>query len=224
MPDFSKSAGAKLFCHACGKRIHPDSRFCRHCGTRVAAPSSGSPPESPAGRPPTTGPGDVHHDPNCEVEVWQGRPAWRAFSGRWVVWAIVSIILLSLVSRYGGDGSLMSGMWLLVGSAAVSLLVRDALIVYGRRYHLTTQRLFVHRGILHRVTDQTELIRVDDVRQSQTVLDRVLGTGSLQIFSTDETDEAVTLRSIRDPMFVAEQIRLHTRGVRSKGAIAVERI
>lgn len=228
MPQTVDRLRAKLFCHACGKRIHPESRFCRHCGGKVGEAAAAGVDDSTEplkrlaeGKP--DAPGDVHHDPNCEVAIWQGRPAWRAFGGAWAAWFALAIMLLYAASRFGG-GPFVQAVWLIVGGGAVGLFVRDALVVYGLRYHLTTQRLFVHRGILTRVTDQMELIRVDDVRQTQGVIDRILNTGSLQVFSTDETDESVTLRSITAPANVAEQIRLHTRGVRSKGSIAIERI
>lgn len=224
MPETAARPRAKLYCHACGRRIHPDSRFCRHCGENVpSAADDGTDPLKRLAEGAPDAPGDVHHDPNCEVAVWQGRPAWRAFGGAWAAWFSLAIMLLYAASRFGG-GPLVQAVWLIVGGAAVGLFARDALVVYGLRYHLTTQRLFVHRGILTRVTDQMELIRVDDVRQTQGVLDRILDTGTVQVFSTDETDDSVTLRSIPSPADVAEQIRLHTRGVRNKGAIAVERI
>lgn len=168
-------------------------------------------------------PPDVHHDPAQEMPIWHGRPAWRAFSPAWAIWLAGSAALLYASSKYGG-GPLVQVVWVFIAGSATGLFVRDALIVYGRRYHLTTQRLFVHRGILVRVSDQMELIRVDDVRQSQSILDRLLNTGQLEIFSTDETDETIRLRSIVDPETVAEAIRLNVRGVRSKGSIAIERI
>lgn len=118
----------------------------------------------------------------------------------------------------------MQVLWIFVIGAAVMILVRDALVVYGVAYQLTTQRLFIHRGVLARVTDQMELLRVDDVRIMQSVIDRIVNTGSLELFSSDESDDNVTLRSISAPMEVAEALRLHVRGARSKGTLAVERV
>ncbi|MCB9852144.1 MAG: PH domain-containing protein [Phycisphaerales bacterium] len=225
MPQTAEKLRAKLYCHACGKRIHPASRFCRHCGAKSLAKVN-TPDNDPkkfltGGKP--APPPDVHHDPAQELPVWHGRPAWRAFSPTWLVWFAMSVALLLVASSYGGR-PLVQAVWVFIAGSGVGLFVRDALIVYSRRYHLTTQRLFVHRGILVRVTDQMELIRVDDVRQSQSILDRILNTGHLEIFSSDETDETIRLRSIPDPEHVAEEIRVNTRGVRNKGSIAVEKI
>lgn len=214
-------------CRRCGKVISADSRFCRHCGAETARPAARPAAASPAepARDARHADRDVHRDPNHEQAVWRGRPAWRAFGGSWILWAFVSIAGLVASYQYVGAASpLVTVVWLFVGGAAAALLVRDAMRIYGQSYHLTSQRLFVHRGILTRVTDQLELLRVDDVRLRQGVLDRIVDTGDLDIFGTDETDAVVTLESIPAPAVVAEDLRRHVRAIRDKGSLAIERI
>jgi membrane protein YdbS with pleckstrin-like domain len=212
-------------CRKCNKPIEPDSRFCKHCGARIRRAADAPAAKKPA-RPaaPDAAAGDIHRDPQHEQFVWAGRPAWRAFAGAWLVWFLLSALCLYLASKYATDVALVRVVWLFVGGGAVALLVREALIVYGLSYHLTTQRLFVHKGILTRTTDQLELLRIDDVRISQGVIDRLVDTGSLEVFSSDETDETVKLQSIPAPAAIAEELRRHVRGVRSKGTLAVERV
>lgn len=169
--------------------------------------------------------GDVYRDPRFEQSIWQARPAWRASTGSWLLWLLISGGGLYFASRFGGgDRSLVQVVWIFVVGAAVTMLAREALVVFGLRYHLTTQRLFLHRGVLTRVTDQFELIRIDDVRVMQGVIDRIVNTGRVEIYSSDATDESVTLESISAPMEVAEALRLHVRGARSKGTLSVEQV
>lgn len=205
-------------CGECDKGIGSDSRYCRHCGAEIQAPPSRTPRFS------SNGP-DVHHDPAHEQAIWRGRPAWRSFSGMWMIWLALCATALVLAYRHAGATStLVTVVWLFVAGAGAALLVRELLIILGVRYRLTTQRLFIHRGILTRVTDQMELLRISDVRLRQGVIDRLVNTGDLEIFGTDETDETVTLESILAPAEVAESLRLHVRAVRGKGTLAVERI
>ncbi len=213
----------EMNCRKCNKSIEADSRFCKHCGARTSAESTARPakPAKPAAQNEGT---DIYRDPQHEQFVWAGRPAWRAFAGAWLAWFVLSATSLYLASKFAADVALVRVVWLFVGGGAVTLLVREALIVYGLSYHLTTQRLFVHKGIITRVTDQMELLRVDDVRISQGLVDRVVDTGSLEVFSSDETDESVKLQSIPAPAAIAEELRRHVRGVRSKGTLAVERV
>jgi membrane protein YdbS with pleckstrin-like domain len=205
-------------CGECDKAIGSDSRFCRHCGAEVKASASRSPRASSGGP-------DVHHDPAHELAIWRGRPAWRSFYGTWMVWLALCASALYLAYHHAGAPStLVTVAWLLVAGAGAALLVRELLIIFGLRYQRTTQRLFIRRGILTRVTDQMELLRIAVVRLRQGVVDRIVNTGDLEIFGTDETDESVTLESILAPAEVAESLRLHVRAARGKGTLAVERI
>lgn len=185
-----------------------------------------TPVPADASQPQATTPGgDVYRDPQFEQHIWSGRPAWRAGTSSWILWFLLSGVSLYLSSNYSqADASLTQVVWIFVVGGAVTLLARWAVVVFGFSYQLTTQRLFVHRGILTRVTDQLELIRIDDVRLVQSITDRIVNTGNVDIFSSDETDENVMLRAISAPVEVAEAIRLHVRGARSKGTLSIERI
>jgi hypothetical protein len=64
--------------------------------------------------------------------------------------------------------------------------------------------------------DQTELIRVDDVRIHKTLLDRIFGLGTIAILSTDATDREVVIAGVADPDQVAEALRRNMRTLRQK--------
>jgi len=273
MPAPLASNTTKLYCPTCGKRIHPESRFCRHCGSAAedATPINdaddfilpgdatngaseldhdvGAPPLSAArgGEQAAGSTAAASAAPNqsgqqlfqtaqqsadeskdeqpVEHTIWQGRPAWRAFAGSWCAWLGICAAVLAVTFMYNnGGGPLVQAVWVFIGGSAAGLFARTALLVYGSRYRLTTERLFIHRGILMRITDQIELIRVDDVRIRQNIIDRLLNTGTLEIFSTDETDDTIHLFKISDPANVTEDVRNHTRAVRQQHAVAVERI
>lgn len=194
----------------------------RASGANGAVATMDAPPPEP--QPPVPS-GDVYRDPQFEQSIWQGRPAWRAGMGNWLLWFLLSGCSLYGASRYtAGASSLVQVVWIFVIGAAVMLCVREGLIVYGLSYQLTTQRLFLHRGVLTRVTDQVELIRIDDVRLMRSVTDRLMNTGNVDVFSSDETDETIQLKSISAPVEVAEAIRLHVRRARAKGTLSVESI
>lgn len=218
-------------CPKCQGTIEDDSAFCRHCGAAASQSASGGQPSSspkPFLSPPNDG-GDlakkVYHDPKYERQVWEGRPAWRSYYGLWAAWALLSAAALGASYRWGASGSpVVTLVWLFVLGAGVAILVREALFVFSLRYRLTTQRLFVHRGILTRVTDQMELMRVEDVRLRQGVVDRLVNTGDVEVMGSDETDEVITLQSISAPAEVTEALRLHVRGARGKGTLLIEQI
>jgi len=215
--------------------IDADSRFCRFCGTAVADPADQpavprrvekvKSPSGAASAAASEPGGDVYRDPSLEQEVWGDRPSWRSDYGLFAAWALASAVILGwTLKNYETGSPAMSLALLAVLGSGVVLVVRESLLVLSLRYRLTTQRLFIHRGLITREIDQMELMRVDDVRVRQGLVDRLVNTGNIEIISTDATDKAVTLRSISNPAAVAEALRRHVRGTRSKGTLQVEHI
>jgi len=224
-----------MTCPNCSAAIEPDSRFCKHCGSPLTADraaaagfEAGPGPVQAAGTSsvlPSAGPGNSHRDPAREQDVWSGRPCWRAGYGLWLLWAAGALGVLYAAHRYSEAGSpVRTAAWVLAGAAGMALLVRDALTVLGTGYRLTTQRLFVQTGILSRVMDQIELVRVDDVRLRQGLIDRIVNTGDVEIISSDPTHENLWLDSIAEPMDVMEKLRANVRASRSRGTLFVENV
>ena len=161
-------------------------------------------------------------DPGAETELWVGRTHWKHYAGRLVLWVASNVLVAGLLAWLASRVD-----WLAAGGvfwAVVAVLVVSGVVVVGRvfvrilghRYRLTTQRLFIERGILSQTVDQTELIRVDDVRLYKSFLDRMFGLGSVAVLSTDATDREILIEGIREPGKVAEAIRTHMRVMRRK--------
>ncbi len=218
-------------CPACKASIADDSRFCAYCGATLRDSATGdaaSPgrsaarPDAAAGVPSAAASGPP--DPNTEQPVLQFRPAWRAYWGAWLVWLLGSLIVLYLLRKLDLDSWWWrAGLGLMAGAALV-VLGRQAWQIYGVRYRLTTQRLFIDRGLLARTGDQMELLRIDDVRIRQRAVDRLLDIGSVQIISTDATDKECVLTGVARPAEIAEAVRRHTRLIRSRQTLFVEHI
>lgn len=212
-------------CPQCRRSIEDDSRFCRHCGERFE-PRRQGPRESVASSARrAVSDRDDGDDGERERNIWRGRPSWRAHYGHWIIAVALWIVLVVLVYRWTlPASSLRTWVWAVVGATAVALLVRELLVVFGQRYRLTNIRLFVDRGILTRTTDQTELLRVDDVRIRQGLFDRLVNTGTVEVLGSDTTDEIIVLQSIDRPAEVAESLLRHVRAIRAKQTLFVEHV
>lgn len=216
-------------CISCKATIDADSRFCRHCGATQAmaptpqAPSANSSPASALSAPDEKA-ANPYRDPAFEKEVWTGRPAWRSSYGQWFLWAVLSLAGLYAMRRYEAGETTRNVAWTLIGAAALFVLLRQAYASLSLHYRLTTQRLFIQRGILSRVTDQMELVRVDDVRVRQGIVDRLVNTGDVEIIGSDKTDDAVWLENVSAPSEVAESLRRNVRAARGKGTLFVENV
>jgi uncharacterized membrane protein YdbT with pleckstrin-like domain len=156
-------------------------------------------------------------DPADEKELWVGRASWKDSAPGLLCWAVFSIIIVVAGLWVRGQAEFFRGTWagwvivflIVLPGAYVALTV--LLRVYGVRYRLTTQRLIIDRGVLSRTTDQTELIRMDDVRVYKSLTERLFGIGSVEVVSTDSTDARIRLRGIETPDQVVEYIRSNMR-------------
>lgn len=231
-------------CPRCQSALESDSRFCNRCGAtvqpysrRIAVntlpPGSAAPavvavaaPIKTSPTPPAPAPAAVHvDDPSAEQFLWQGRPAWRAFHAEWIAWLIGGALTAYYVFSRSQTGDFVRGIWwLCMAAIAIALLTRQLLIIFGVRYRLTSQRVFLDRGILSLVTDQTELIHVDDVRIRRSLIQRLCGVGTVEITSNENEDDSVTLESIETPEEVSEALRRSVQTIRMRKTLFVESV
>jgi membrane protein YdbS with pleckstrin-like domain len=165
----------------------------------------------------------------AERTAWVGRTHWKHYAGRLVLW-LAAVVLVAIGVGWIAESSDALGwrgaFWIDVavfGATGAWVLGGVAWRIFSCRYRLTSQRLFVERGILSQTIDQTELVRVDDVQIRKSLLDRVFGLGSILVASTDATDRQLTIIGVREPDRLAELIRANTRDMR-RGSLYVESI
>ena len=179
--------------------------------------------DQPEGAIPSQAVGDgAPVDPAAETELWVGRTHWKHYIGRLTIWAGGNLGFAILVIWATPQWEWLTA-WRAFWAIVVVLLVTGLLVagrvflkIIGHRYRLTSQRLFIERGIFSQTIDQTELIRVDDVRIHKTFLDRVVGLGSVAIVSTDASDREIVIEGIAEPEKTAEVIRSRMRAMRQK--------
>ncbi len=161
-------------------------------------------------------------EPKSETDLWTGRTHIMHYGFRIIFWVVamigVTIGLYYTSSRWEGlTGWTAFLIWCVTTMlTGLVILTKAALVILGRRYRLTTQRLFIERGIISQTIDQTELIRVDDVRVHKTIVDRLFGLGSVEVMGTDATDQHLMIEGVVSPEQVAESIRSHMRIMRRK--------
>ncbi|MFN0198013.1 MAG: PH domain-containing protein [Planctomycetaceae bacterium] len=189
-------------------------------GVPAAAPTSRPAPRPAVADESAVGP---------EKDLWIGRTSWKHYIGRFG--------LLVLIVLAGGAAIIYatpnpSGInWSRVGMSVVALaLVAGAIIagpvlwaILSHRYRLTTQRLIIERGIFSQTIDQTELVRVDDVRIHKSLTDRILGLGSVEVISTDATDREIVIPGVTTLDQLADSIRARMKAARQR-AVYVEHV
>lgn len=89
------------------------------------------------------------------------------------------------------------------------------------KYELTPSRLILNVGLLNQREDEIRLYRIKDVSYSQTLMERIGGTGTLRIISTDASVPEIQLkhiknaRKVKDVLSQAIEVSRRENGVRT---------
>lgn len=193
-------------CPDCGAAVPDNALFCQQCGRRIAAPAEAAPAEAAARHPftPAT-PGGM---PLPEEDLWSGAYSPQAMLGTWVATGVIALVLL-IVAAVVGHGDKARWVWpLVLGAIAILAVSVGGQLAYRKlsiHYRLTNQRLFYISGILKRTTDLIELININDVGFEQGPVERMLtGTGTIRIYSKDQSHPKLLMQGIADVVKVVD--------------------
>ncbi len=134
-----------------------------------------------------------------EETLWEGARSQITNLG------VYSLALLLLAGAIVG-GFFFSPVWILIAAPILWI----AWVWIGTRsesFTLTTERLRMKKGVLNQVFDEVELYRVKDVTLSRSVLQRMLGLGSVTMLTSDRGQENISIDSVRN----SEELREHLR-------------
>ena len=138
-------------------------------------------------------------DPACRfVSHLGGGPAELMASNRSAVATVLTIaIVVAVVLRMGKLAGQMAAL-------------------RGHRYRVTNQRIVVESGVLTKRLDEIDMRLVEDIEFQQTLLERLLGIGTLVVLSADKKMKSFRLLGVEHPRDIRELIRTNafaaTRG------------
>lgn len=82
------------------------------------------------------------------------------------------------------------------------------------KYSLSEDRLFRETGFLNLRSDEVLLYRVQDLRVTRSLWQRLFGVGTVCVVSSDKHVPVLELLSVRRPMEVKELIHAHVEGAK----------
>ena len=135
---------------------------------------------------------DLH--PGEEV-VFEGHPSWRGllsfYIGAVVAAAVVGVIVALITSTVAG---VLVGAVVFVLALVIGFVKRMA-----TTYLVTTQRLYIRRGILSKREQQTRIDRVQNVNTDQRLRDRILRVGTVDFDTAGSDDSEFRFVGIASP-------------------------
>jgi uncharacterized membrane protein YdbT with pleckstrin-like domain len=158
-----------------------------------------------------------------ESVLFHGHPAWRsmlALHFKGLLWAIGIGVLVGIGSAI--DKSRVQVAWV-VGAVLLVLAIEVAVASIRRlatTYTITTQRLTIRFGLLSRDMHETRLERVQNVNSRQSMLERLLGIGTVDFDTAGGAEFNFAFRGINHP---EELVRTVDQAIRALGPAGLQR-
>jgi len=190
-----------------------------------------APARTDVGGDPLTG--DEGHEPHkpaddTEQIYYEGSPQLRAEIGRGIWWILLGLVIIAApVAIYFLHRQWMHYMawWVFVAAVVVGLciLMVPWLRVKSIAYKISNYRIDVEHGLISRDIDTLEMWHVEDVRFHQSILDRILGVGTITVLSHDDTTPEVVLRGLPHPKSLFETLKQRIIAVkRQRGVVKMD--
>jgi hypothetical protein len=226
-----------MVCFQCGEELEENAKFCSSCGTPLEAELS-VPTSSLAIPQKQQLPKGAD---STEQDLWTCRYSpLNLFDSFVVTLAIIVAVLIlhaNLVSSLceGKPVNLDFGFrnkkdWMDTLITGVNYIFYGFIIIFGtiyllkctgklfgRKYHVTTERVLIRRGLIVPHLYEIELDRIDDLIVKQGFIGRfIVDTGDVLIVASDSPVGHPLFEGIRHPVYVKELIRVEMKKSRGK--------
>jgi uncharacterized membrane protein YdbT with pleckstrin-like domain len=149
-------------------------------------------------------------DPEPGEEVFfHGHPSWRsmiAFYIKGLLLAVLAGVITGIVTRIGSSS--VSVPWIVAVMLIAFVLMLFAGLVrrIATTYTITNRRLTIDRGLLSRDLHETRLERVQNVNSRQSMLERMLGVGTVDFDTAGSAEFDFAFRGVGDPRQIVRTV------------------
>jgi membrane protein YdbS with pleckstrin-like domain len=233
-------------CRFCGEFLDGRRQKTEDRGQKTDDSDAGSPPSFVLRPPksntsPLTSEQDTEEGEDATPVLWSGRPSLFALTGMSLktgcflvlCWAVYHYPVTGMV-RYLPKANVRAEQltqiegWLDAGALALALLAAmtlawKAIALKSIAYEVTPDRIEWSRGVFDRHVDNIDMFRVIDLKLRRSLLECLLGIGTVIVITTDESDpefEFVKVNRCRDLYDILKEAGLNAD--RKRNVIHVE--
>jgi membrane protein YdbS with pleckstrin-like domain len=133
-----------------------------------------------------------------EEVYYEGTPLLRGHVWHVMLYSVLGILFILIPVFVSGYLKRHMPWWvsLVLVLIGLCLFVVPILIVKRTRFRITNYRIDFERGWLSTTIDTMELWHVEDIKFYQNLFERILGVGTIEIFSHDDTTPNLYMRGI----------------------------
>jgi membrane protein YdbS with pleckstrin-like domain len=160
-----------------------------------------------------------------EEVYYEGPPSLRGELGTLIVAGLIAAVLVAIPIVVWIIKGRVLPIWagLVMFAAAIVVVAVPILITRTTRYRISNYRIDYERGVLSKQIDTLELWHVEDIQFHQSLLERILGVGTIDIMSHDETTPKLLLQAIPNPRPLFESLKQRIIAVkRQRGVIKMD--
>jgi uncharacterized membrane protein YdbT with pleckstrin-like domain len=137
-----------------------------------------------------------------EQVVFEGHPSWRGLLAFYIGGVAGALAVAAIVWLAAGAFAGVLAAVVLVGLVLVGGFVKRM----ATTYLVTTQRLYIRRGVLAKRMQQTRVDRVQNVNTEQSLRDRLLRVGTVDFDTAGTDDSEFRFAGIADPGSVVNAV------------------
>ena len=198
-------------CPFCAETIQEAAIKCRFCGEFLNTRKARALTEGPDSDSQSSADGKL-----SENVLFAGRPSLlelvpaviKGVILLVVAWVLVKVPLESLLNNWldlelAEDKALLIGKYrvlagLALGAVVILVFIIKVIALKAVYYEVTTDRVEWSRGILDRKVDNLDMFRVIDLKMRKSLLDCMLGIGTVALITTDKTDPNFVFRKMKN--------------------------
>ncbi len=172
---------------------------------------------------------EAPHKPADDTEeiYFKGSPLLRGETGK--MFGFSAVALLCIVAPFLYRVFSKSGewpvWWVTLGLVLIGICIELIPIakLKSNRYRISNYRIDCERGLLSKNIDTLELWHVEDISFHQSLLDRILGVGTIIVLSHDDTTPRLELKSLPNPRPLFDQLKQRIIAVkRQRGVVKMD--
>ena len=160
-----------------------------------------------------------------EEVYFHGSPLLRGEMGRLIGFMSVAILIFAIPFIIWFYKDVRPHIWVMVACTIVAIVLAlvPVLMTKMYRYRISNYRIDFEHGLLSRSIDTLELRHVNDIRFHQSLLDRMLGVGTITIVSDDATTPRLDIKSVPKPRPIFDMLKQRIIAVkRQRGVIKMD--